>query len=108
MLRHLKKQFNQSIGTPYQGTKHSAPDVSKLIRKVHDKAKELATHLVIPGRKVAFKAQDILQDGAALLRSSGLKRFEKRYKKWVQESTMYSYQSADLDVPDGLDMNVNE
>lgn len=93
MLRHLKKQFVRSIGTPYQGTKHSAPDISKLVRKVQDKAEELASHIITPGRKVKFYAQDILADGAELLRSKGMNRFKRRYKKWVRESTMYSYQA---------------
>jgi hypothetical protein len=104
MLRHFKKQFVQSIGTPYQDTKHSVPDVSVLIRKVYDKAKELKSHVVTPGRKIAFRAQDILADGAELLRSKGIKSFERRYKKWVCESSMYSYrahQSASRTDADG-------
>jgi hypothetical protein len=97
MLRHLKKQFVQSIGTPYQGTKHSAPDVSKLVQKVFMKAEELTLHVVTPGRKLKFRAKDILAEGAEMLGTSGMKRFEKRYKKWVQESTMYSYQTSVVD-----------
>ena len=104
MLRHLKRQFVQSIGTPYQGTKHSVPDVSALIWKIYDKAKELKSRVVTPGQKITFRVQDILADGAELLRSKGIKSFERRYKKWVCESTMYSYrahQSASRTDADG-------
>lgn len=102
MLQHLKKQLTQSIGTPYQGMKHSAPDVNKLIYKVFNKAEELISLVLTPGREIIFEAQDILEDGAALLKSSRMRRFKKCYKKWVQDSTRYSSQMADLDVDGSL------
>ena len=63
--------------------------------------------MVTPGQEIIFKAQDILEDGAALLKSSGMRKFGKCYKKQVQDSTRYSSQVADLDV-DGLLADTNK
>lgn len=107
LYRCLKTQFTEFVGAPYQGTTHSAPDVSSLIYRVRDKAKELHLHVLIPGRQAesGFRSKDILAEGTHELQKKGMKRFEKRYKIWVRDSTPYAFDigtdiSNDSDISD--------
>ncbi|KAJ7167409.1 hypothetical protein C8R43DRAFT_1121828 [Mycena crocata] len=85
ILRRLKTQFGQFLGAPWQGTHHTKADVSDQITKVKLKMAEFKLHLpVVAGRRVTDReAVDIVEVGAVTLRKTGMKKWAKGYKTWL-------------------------
>ena len=47
-------------------------------------------HILSPGRQAEL-TMDILVEGANELQKKGMRRFVKRYKAWVRDSTPYEF-----------------
>ncbi|KAK6974994.1 hypothetical protein R3P38DRAFT_3335296 [Favolaschia claudopus] len=84
LLRRLKTQFGEFLGAPWQGIRHSKVDCFDQIKKVKVKMQEYAVHLpsAVGRRPTEEKTVDVVDEGASILRDTGIKSWSKAYKTW--------------------------
>lgn len=71
----------------YQGSSHTTPDTSHLVRKVADKVRDLELQKFIPGREGNAKVKktiNILARGEEQLKSSSLATFNKKIRILIE------------------------
>lgn len=81
--RSLKANFRKFSGSSWQGSTHSKPSTDSHILKMLRRGKDANIFTHVEGRDSEAKPiVDILSMGGDKLQSTGLQRFQSKYKKW--------------------------
>ncbi|KAJ6585483.1 hypothetical protein B0H19DRAFT_924831 [Mycena capillaripes] len=82
IFRHLKMQFGDFLGAPWQGVHHTKVNTNDQVAKVQLKMSELHLDKVNAQRVTEHQTIDIIETGATLPQKTGIKKFAKSYMKW--------------------------
>jgi len=96
LYRPLKRELSTVLGAPWQGTTHTVPDFSKIIKRVVDKVKDVDLDAFQAGRATSKLTLDILAKGSDMLSGSGMNSFRKRWKLWAEGGVAFEEEDDDI------------
>ena len=71
----LKRELSTVLGAPWQGTAHTVPDFSKVIKQVANKIEDIDLNAFEAGRGMEKSTIDILVKGGGMLSGKGMDSF---------------------------------
>ena len=92
----LKRELSAVLGTPWQGTAHTVPDFSKVIKRVASKIKDIDLNAFEAGHGMERSMVDILVKGGGMLSGKGMDSFRKRWKLWAEGGVAFEEEDDDI------------
>jgi hypothetical protein len=96
LYRPLKRELSIVLGAPWQGTAHTVPDFSKVIKRVANKIEDIDLNAFEAGRGTVKSTVDILVKGSGILSSKGMDSFRKRWKLWAEGGVAFEEEDDDI------------
>jgi hypothetical protein len=96
LYRPLKRELSIVLGASWQGTTHTVPDFSKLIKRMMDKVEDIELNVFEAGRGTSKLTVDILAKGGDMLSGKGMDSFRKRWKLWAEGGVEFEEEDDDI------------